>query len=400
MQQQQQHVLARRRARTDARAAAGSFARSKPRPRRGGESVRKRGLGHGTTASRGRAASSSRMSCRGTPWVSGKMRAQALVALHQVGERSLQRGDIERPCKPQRDRDRVGRARSFQTVEEPQPALRERQRDLSRARKPDAAQGGPPRASPRRRANAATVGASNRLRMATSTSSVARTRLDQPRRQQRMAAECKEVVVDADALDTQHLGKQRAQHLLLRRARCAQDPGQQIRRRQAPRGRACRSASAAAAPAPPSRRHHVVGKALARAGRAAPPRRRCDRRRNHIGHQPLVARLVLAAPSPPPAQPPHARRSAASISPGSMRKPRSFTCSSARPRNSSAPSDRQRARSPVRYIRLPRLRTGRPQTAPPSAPAAPDSPAPVPPPQRKAPPSPPPAPAPSPPSNT
>ena len=45
--------------------------------------------------------------------------------------------------------------------------------------------------------------------------------------------------------------------------------------------------------------------------------------------------------------------SAASISPGSMRKPRSFTCASARPRNSSTPSARQRARSPLRYIRLP-----------------------------------------------
>ena len=42
---------------------------------------------------------------------------------------------------------------------------------------------------------------------------------DQPRRQQRMAAERKEVVVDADPLDPQHLGEQAAQDLLLRRAR-------------------------------------------------------------------------------------------------------------------------------------------------------------------------------------
>ena len=38
-----------------------------------------------------------------------------------------------------------------------------------------------------------------------------------------------------------------------------------------------------------------------------------------------------------------------------MRKPRSFTCWSARPTNSSVPSARQRARSPVRYIRAARL---------------------------------------------
>ena len=34
-----------------------------------------------------------------------------------------------------------------------------------------------------------------------------------------MPAELEEVVVDADPLDAQHLGKQRAQDLLLRRAR-------------------------------------------------------------------------------------------------------------------------------------------------------------------------------------
>ncbi|GLV72890.1 hypothetical protein Shyhy02_08930 [Streptomyces hygroscopicus subsp. hygroscopicus] len=44
---------------------------------------------------------------------------------------------------------------------------------------------------------------------------------------------------------------------------------------------------------------------------------------------------------------------AASISPGSIRKPRIFTWSSARPRYSSRPSASHRARSPVRYIRLP-----------------------------------------------
>ena len=45
--------------------------------------------------------------------------------------------------------------------------------------------------------------------------------------------------------------------------------------------------------------------------------------------------------------------SALSISPGSMRKPRIFTCSSSRPMNSSVPSAFQRSRSPVRYIRAP-----------------------------------------------
>ena len=47
------------------------------------------------------------------------------------------------------------------------------------------------------------------------------------------------------------------------------------------------------------------------------------------------------------------RRSAASTSPSSMRKPRSLTWSSRRPRNSSSPSARHRHRSPVRYSRDP-----------------------------------------------
>src|SRR5881394_3676910 len=43
--------------------------------------------------------------------------------------------------------------------------------------------------------------------------------------------------------------------------------------------------------------------------------------------------------------------SAASISPNSTRKPRTFTCSSSRPRYSSSPVLTQRPRSPERYIR-------------------------------------------------
>ncbi len=47
----------------------------------------------------------------------------------------------------------------------------------------------------------------------------------------------------------------------------------------------------------------------------------------------------------------HASRAA--ISPSSTRKPRTFTCSSARPMKSSPPSARHRATSPVRYMRVP-----------------------------------------------
>src|SRR3954468_15402762 len=59
-------------------------------------------------------------------------RAQALVPLNQVTKRSLQRRNLKPTPKPQRQRDRVSRARSLQPVQKPQPVLRKRQRNLSR----------------------------------------------------------------------------------------------------------------------------------------------------------------------------------------------------------------------------------------------------------------------------
>ena len=107
----------------------------------------------------------------------GEQRAQALVPRHQVAERRLQRRDVQRARQPQRRRDRIGRARAFQAVEEPQPPLRKRQRDLRRSRLRD--QRGPCRRRPVAAGapDLATVGASNRLRIATSTPSTARMRL-------------------------------------------------------------------------------------------------------------------------------------------------------------------------------------------------------------------------------
>ena len=102
------------------------------------------------------------------------------------------------------------------------------------------------------------------------------------------------------------------------------------------------------------RRHHVVRqqrrhmlpqrRRIQRQRRPSPPRtppaaaRRQRRRRLHP-HRHRAAR------SRRPAPPPSCRCSAASISPGSMRKPRSFTCASARPRKSSTPS-----RAPARQV--------------------------------------------------
>src|SRR3982074_3114358 len=64
----------------------------------------------------------------------GEDRAQALVTPNQVANRRLQRNSVQRPPHTQRQRDRGGRDRTFPTGQEPQPALRIRQRDLRRTR--------------------------------------------------------------------------------------------------------------------------------------------------------------------------------------------------------------------------------------------------------------------------
>src|SRR5262249_32356088 len=59
-------------------------------------------------------------------------RAQALVARNYIPKRSFQRPHIQRPAKPNRQRDRVAPAAAFQPLQKPQPALPKRQRHLRR----------------------------------------------------------------------------------------------------------------------------------------------------------------------------------------------------------------------------------------------------------------------------
>ena len=268
----------------------------------------------------------------------------------------------------------------LQPLEEPQPLLREGQRDLGRPRLHRHERRPRPPAPPTTAAAPAppTLGASNSLRIGSSTSKRRADPADQTRRQQRVAAEVEEVVVDADPLDAEHLGEQRAQDRLLRRPR-------RPMRRRAPSsgaGSARRSSLpfgvSGSAPAPRAPTAPCSPAAAATAQPAAP---RCPaprplpppRRRPAAGRPAPSGRAITAA-----CDTPGCAVSAASISPGSMRKPRIFTCWSTRPRNSSAPSGRQRARSPVRYSRRARpRRTGRRRTAPPSAPAGSDSRAPA-----------------------
>src|SRR3954453_13688138 len=224
----------------------------------------------------------------------GKDRAQALVALHQVANRRLQRNPIQRPPHPQRQRDRVGRARTFQTLQEPQPALRIRQRDLRRTRQRTQRRTRSLRIPQplhqrlnRRRLEQAADRKLNIQRRADPA--------DQPRRQQRMTPKRKEVVVDPHTLQPKHLRKQRAQDLLLRRARYPPHHAHRLlRRRQRTTVKLAVGRQRKTLKHHKRRWHHVLGK--------APPQMRTQHRRirnrsprrNHIANQTLAPGAVLA----------------------------------------------------------------------------------------------------------
>ena len=219
--------------------------------------------------------------------------AQALVTLDQVAQRSFQRRLVERAREPQGKRNRVGRAPTFQAIEEPQPALRKRQRKLGRT-------GTPMQRRPGRLAVVQALG--QRLhgrgfeQRPDGDLDIERGAdpADQPHRQQRMAAEREEVVVGADPLQPQHLGKQPAQDLLLRGARRARlGHAAKIRGRKRPAVELAVRGQRQPIEQHKRRRHHVVGQPLRK---IRPQRCRIHRptgSRNHIGHQPLVAGLIL-----------------------------------------------------------------------------------------------------------
>ena len=294
MQQQQQHVLVvAKREQMRAQRNFGRTDRSRAGPRAASASASSASL-TAVTSSGGRAALASMICWRGDAERVGKDGAQTLVAPDQIGQRGFQRGTIEHAGKPQRQRDRVGGAASFQAIEEPQPALRERQRNLGRTRQ----------RNERRTRRLRRVEPLGQPLDGRSFEQAADRDLDiergadaadQPRRQQRMAAEREEAVVDADAIAPQHLGEQRAQDFLLRRARrapCAR------RHEVGHRQRAAIELAVGRQRQPLQHhdrgRHHVVRQALAE---MRPQRGGIGigiRRSHHVGDQPLVAGLVLA----------------------------------------------------------------------------------------------------------
>src|SRR6476659_9122730 len=203
VQQQQNHVLARTQ-RKQMRPQRRLARKIKPRARRRSQRPRKGGLVHRRHRKPRTRRSRIQDHLPRNPERVREDRAQALVALNQVAQRSLQRSAIQLPTHPQRQRDRVGCARTFQPVQEPQPALRLRQRDLRR-----------PRLRPQRRTRNLRIPQPphqclnrRRLEQAADRNLDIQRRTDaadQPRRQQRMAPEREEVLVDPHALEPKPL---------------------------------------------------------------------------------------------------------------------------------------------------------------------------------------------------
>ena len=218
-----------------------------------------------------------------------------------------------------------------------------------------------------------------------------RTRADQPRGQQRVPAQVEEVVVHAHAL---------ARPAVRRTARTASPPRRA--RRPSPRQPRCRLRQRPPVQLPvrrqrqPVQHHERRGDHVLRQARGQMrpqrPAIQLPPPPHHIPHQPPVTR-----PSPRTTTAACATTgcasSAASISPGSIRNPRTFTCSSARPRNSSSPSGAPPRQVPGPVQPLPAPPNGQPRTAPPSARPGPSTPAPARRRPRTVPPPPPPAPA-------
>src|SRR5262245_18471826 len=222
-------------------------------------------------------------------------RAQALVPLDNVSQRSRQRRTVQLPAQPNRQRDRVRRSPSLQPLQKPQPALRIRQRNLRRTRLPPQRR---PR-SPRIPAPLHQSRDRRRLEQAADRDLNIQRRphpADQTRRKQRMAPKRKEVVVNPNTLDPQHLRKQRAQNLLARRPRQpATHQPRHLRRRQRSTVQLPVRRQRKTIQNNIPRRNHVLGKKP----REMPTqllRRRCTSpSRNDIRHQPLAAPAAVLA---------------------------------------------------------------------------------------------------------
>ncbi len=146
----------------------------------------------------------------------GDQRPQYLVPRHDVPYRVLQRRHVQRAGEPQHERDVVRGRRPLEPVDEPQAALRERQRRLLRALCRPAQRGADAR-SRRDPLDQFHDGGTVEDRADRDLGAqFGADPADQPGGEERVPAQGEEVVVDAHPVDAEDLGEQRAENLFLR----------------------------------------------------------------------------------------------------------------------------------------------------------------------------------------
>ncbi len=153
----------------------------------------------------------------------GEHRAQRLVPDQEVPDRGVEGVGVELTVEAEGDRHRVGPGRPLELVQEPQPALGERQRHRVRAFRRHQRRAGHPgsveRASQARGCGSVEQQTDGQLHAESGPNPA-----DQPGRQQRVPAHREEVVIDTDHGNGEYLGEQAAQHLLVRCAESTPTP--------------------------------------------------------------------------------------------------------------------------------------------------------------------------------
>ena len=165
-----------------------------------------------------------------------------------------------------------------------------------------------------------------------------------------MAAELEEALLDAHAVEAQHLGPDAGDEPLHLGAGGRIDDGRRIavRSGQGPAVELAVGGQRQLRQQDDGGGQHVLGQACRQVGAQLGGAERGPGLRHGVGDQAASSAGESWRSTAAAWRTAAWAASAASISPGSMRKPRTLTCGSMRPRNSMRPSGARRARSPVR----------------------------------------------------
>ncbi|GAB3210075.1 hypothetical protein GCM10027262_34020 [Nocardia tengchongensis] len=229
--------------------------------------------------------------------VLGVLGAQRLVAAHHIGDREFQCGGVEFTGEANRQRQVVGRRGGVVLVQEPHALLRERQRHQL-ARNPGAGGQFGARGAVGVRFDAGREGLDRGgLEQGAHRDRGVQGRADARHDtggDERVAAQVEEVVVQADPVQTEHLGEDRGDRLLGRGLRRAEGAGLRGRGREGAAVQLAVDGQRDPVQHHDRRRDHVGRQQLGRAVADGFHGERDTVLRHHIGGDALIARLVLA----------------------------------------------------------------------------------------------------------